>query len=86
MISSLHIKLARTALGITQEELANKSGVSAPTIKKIETTNPNEELGNNKSTIIALVKFFEDSGVELIEEKDVIGVKVGKKVIKQKLR
>jgi DNA-binding XRE family transcriptional regulator len=86
MILSLHIKLARTALGMTQEELAKKSGVSAPTIKNIETTNPNEELGNNKSTIIALVKFFEDSGVEFIDEKDSVGVKVGKKIIKQKFR
>ena len=85
MISSLHIKLARTALNLTQEQVAEKSSVSLPTIKKIETTNPNDELKNNRSTIIALVKFFEDSGVEFIE-KDSVGVKVGKKVIKQRFR
>ena len=86
MISSLHIKLARTALGITQEELAKKSYVSSPTIKKIETTNPNKELSNNRSTIIALMKFFEDNGVEFIDEKDCAGVKVGKKIIKQRFK
>jgi predicted transcriptional regulator len=86
MICSLHIKLARTALGIIQEELAEKSGVSLPTIKNIETTNPNEKLKNNKSTIIALMKFFEDSGVEFIDEQNLVGVKVAKKVIKQKFK
>jgi len=86
MISSLHIKLARTALGLTQEELAKKSGVSSPTIKNIELTNPNEELGNNRSTIIALVKFFEDNEVEFIDEKDSVGVRVGKKTIKQRYK
>jgi transcriptional regulator with XRE-family HTH domain len=86
MISSLHIKLARIALGMTQEEIAKKSSVSLPTIKNIETTNPNGELSNNRSTIIALMKFFEDNEVEFIEEKNFIGVKVGKKIIKQKFK
>ena len=71
---------------MTQDELAKQSSVSSPTIKSIETTNPNEELKNNKSTIIALMKFFEDSGVDFIDEQDEVGVKIGKKVIKQKFR
>jgi|APGre2960657423_1045063.scaffolds.fasta_scaffold30540_2 transcriptional regulator with XRE-family HTH domain len=86
MISSLHIKLARTALGITQEQVAEKSSVSLPTIKKIETTNPNDEIKSNRSTMIALIKFFEDQGVQFIDEKDVVGVRVGKKVIKQRFK
>lgn len=86
MICSLHIKLARTALNLTQDELAKQSSVSSPTIKSIETTNPNEQLRSNKSTMIALIKFFEDNGVEFIDEKDSAGVKVGKKVIKQKFK
>ena len=86
MILSLHIKLARTALGLTQEQVAEKSTVSLPTIKKIETTNPNDEIKSNRSTIAALLKFFEDNGVEFIDEKDLVGVKVGKKVIKQKFK
>jgi DNA-binding XRE family transcriptional regulator len=78
MISSLHIKLARTALGLTQDELAKKSGVSSPTIKKIETTDPIKELKINKSTLIALMKFLEDSGIEIIDEEDAIGIKLNK--------
>jgi len=86
MICSLHIKLARTALGIIQEELAEKSGVSLPTIKNIETTNPNEKLKNNKSTIIALMKFFEDNGVKFINEDNSVGVRVGQEVLKEKFK
>ncbi len=84
MICSLHVKLARTALGLTQDQLAQKSFVSPQTIKKIETTNPNDLLKSNKSTIIALVKFFEDEGVEFLKENGEIGVKIGQNVIKEK--
>ncbi|MDA9231014.1 helix-turn-helix domain-containing protein [Rickettsiales bacterium] len=84
MICSLHIKLARTALGLTQDQLAQKSFVSPQTIKKIETTNPNDLLKSNKSTIIALVKFFEDEGVEFLKENGEIGVKIGQNIIKEK--
>ena len=51
---------------------------------KIETTNPNDLLKSNKSTIIALVKFFEDEGVEFLKENEEIGVKIGQNVIKEK--
>ena len=84
MICSLHVKLARTALRLTQDQLAQKSFVSPQTIKKIETTNPNDWLKSNKSTIIALVKFFEDEGVEFLKENGEIGVKIGQNVIKEK--
>ncbi|MFT6259440.1 MAG: putative transcriptional regulator [Rickettsiales bacterium] len=84
MICSLHIKLARASLGIIQEELADKSGVSLPTIKNVETTNPNDKLTNNKSTIIALVKFFEDNGVEFLDEGDSVGVRISRKTVKER--
>ena len=58
MILSLHIKLARTILGITQEQAAEGSGVSLPTIKNMESSNPNENLKNNKSTIIYSINNF----------------------------
>jgi hypothetical protein len=35
---------------------------------------------------MALLRFFEDEGVEFIDEKDSLGVRVGKKIIKQKSR
>jgi transcriptional regulator with XRE-family HTH domain len=84
MIYNYHIRLARSALNLTQAELAEKSGVSAPTIKNIELSKPDEELTNSKVVIMALLRFFEDSGIEFIDEKDFIGLKVDKKVIKQK--
>lgn len=84
MICSLHIKLARTILGITQEQLAEKSFVSAQTIKKIETTNPNQEIRSNKSTMIALMKFFEDEGVNFLNSKNEVGVKIRREALKEK--
>ena len=84
MIYNYHIRLARSALNLTQTELAEKSGVSAPTIKNIELSKPDEELKNSKTVIIALLRFFEDSVLIFIDEKDFIGIKIGKKIIKQK--
>jgi hypothetical protein len=46
----------------------------------------NDEIKNNRSAIAAFLKFFEDNGVEFIDEKDLVGVKVDKKVIKQKFK
>ncbi|MFT6332812.1 MAG: DNA-binding XRE family transcriptional regulator [Lentimonas sp.] len=84
MICSLHVKLARAALNLTQDKLAAESYVSPQTIKGIETTSPNEKLKNNKSTIIALVKFFEDSGVEFLDENDSVGIRISKKAISER--
>jgi len=81
MIYNYHIRLARSALNLTQSELAEKSGVSVPTIKSIELSKADEELKNSKTIIMALVRFFEDSGVVFIDEKDFIGLKIGKKII-----
>jgi transcriptional regulator with XRE-family HTH domain len=82
MVYNYHIRLARSALNLTQSELAEKSGVSAPTIKNIELSKADEELKNSKTVIMALLRFFEDSGLVFIDEEDFIGVKIGKKIIK----
>ncbi|MES2677508.1 MAG: helix-turn-helix transcriptional regulator [Pseudomonadota bacterium] len=86
MIYNHHIHLARTALNLTQTELAKQSGISTPTIKDIESSKPNEELKNNKIVVMALLKFFEDEGVEFIDDQDSLGVKVGKKVVRWRFR
>ena len=83
MIYNYHVRLARSALNLTQGELAKKSGVSAPTIKNIELSKPDEELKNSKTVIMALERFFEDSGLVFIDEAEFIGVKIGKKIIKE---
>lgn len=81
MIYNYHIRLARSALNLTQSELAEKSGVSAPTIKNIELSNPEEELKNSKTVIMALLRFFEDSGLVFIDEEDFVGLKIERKNI-----
>lgn len=83
MIYNYHVRLARSALNLTQGELAEKSGVSAPTIKNIELSKPAEELKNSKTVIMALERFFADSGLVFIDEEEFIGVKIGKKIIKE---
>ncbi|MFT7098682.1 MAG: transcriptional regulator with XRE-family HTH domain [Rickettsiales bacterium] len=83
MIYNYHIRLARSALNLTQSGLAEKSGVSAPTIKSIELSKPYEEVKNSKTIIMALLRFFEDSGIILIDEQDFVGIKIGKKIIKK---
>ena len=83
MIYNYHIRLARAALNLTQSELAEKSGVSVPTIKNIELSKPYEEMKNSKTIILALLRFFEDSEIIFIDEKDFIGIKIGKKIVKK---
>ncbi|MDA7705068.1 helix-turn-helix domain-containing protein [Rickettsiales bacterium] len=83
MIYSYHVRLARSALNLTQSELAEKSGVSAPTIKTIEQSEPYKELKNSRVIIMALERFFTDSGLIFIDEEEFIGVKIGKKIIKE---
>lgn len=86
LVSSLHFKLARTSLGLTQEEVADQSSVSLPTIKKVESTKPNDPLKNNMSTITALMKFFEDNGVRFINDQDSIGVEVTRTAVKKRFK
>jgi len=81
MIYNYHIRLARSALNLTQSELAEKSGVSVPTIKAIELSKADEELKNSKTIIMALVRFFEDSGVVFIDDDGFVGLKIEKKNI-----
>ncbi|MFT7099439.1 MAG: putative transcriptional regulator [Rickettsiales bacterium] len=83
MIYNYHIRLARSALNLTQGELAEQSGVSVPTIKTIELSKADAKLKNSKTIILALMRFFEDSGLIFIDEEDFIGVKIGKKIIKE---
>jgi hypothetical protein len=65
---------------------SNIEGVSLSTIKNIETTNPNEKLKSNKSAIISLMKFFEDSGVWFVDENDSVGVRISRNVMKKRFQ
>ncbi|WP_213982730.1 helix-turn-helix transcriptional regulator [Sphingomonas sp. dw_22] len=66
MITSAQMRAARALLGIDQRVLAEMSGVSLPTIQRMEASD-----GNVRGVIDTLVKVvdaFERAGIELIGE------------------
>ena len=66
LLSSEVIRAARALLRWEQSDLAAASGVSLPTIKRLE-TKPGI-LGAQGSTLAALRKALEGAGIEFIEE------------------
>jgi len=72
MISIAQIKAARLFLGWEQADLAEKAGVSLPTIQRIE--NPKFGPGRSRLELIErLVAALEAGGVELIAPDSVKG-------------
>jgi transcriptional regulator with XRE-family HTH domain len=69
MISIAQIKAARLFLGWEQAELAEKSGISLPTIQRIE--NPKFGPGRSRLEIVErLMSTLELGGVEFIRAED----------------
>jgi transcriptional regulator with XRE-family HTH domain len=66
-ISIRQIKAARSLLGWSQDDLAEKSGVSKPTIGRLESQD-GHALGGRAETGDALVAALERGGVEFIAE------------------
>ena len=66
MITSSQMKAARVILGLDQKELAVLSGLSLPTIQRMEASKG--VVKGNIDTLVKLVKAFEGKGVELIAE------------------
>ena len=69
MISIAQIKAARLFLGVEQAQLAQMSGVSLPTIQRIE----NPKFGPTRSTVRlveAIMHTLEDAGIEFIPAGD----------------
>ncbi len=66
MISVRQVKAARALLGWSQDDLAAKSGVSKPTVARLETAEG--ELGGYASTGDKIVAALESAGVEFIAE------------------
>jgi predicted transcriptional regulator len=60
-LSSEHVRAARALLRWEQRDLADKSGVSLPTIKRLE-TQPGP-LGAHATTLSALRKTLEKAGI-----------------------
>jgi transcriptional regulator with XRE-family HTH domain len=67
-ISIRQIKAARSLLGWSQDDLAEQSGVSKPTIGRLESIDSNEPIGGRPETGEALVGALEKAGVEFISE------------------
>ena len=67
-ISIRQIKAARSLLGWSQDDLADRSGVSKPTIGRLEATDSDEPIGGRPETGAALVAALEKAGVEFIPE------------------
>jgi predicted transcriptional regulator len=65
-VSIRQIKAARALLGWSQDELANHSGVSAPTVKRLEAAEG--DIGGRAETGEALVAALQQAGVEFIAE------------------
>jgi transcriptional regulator with XRE-family HTH domain len=75
-ITSEHVRAARMLLRWDQKELARKSGISLPTIKRLE-SQPGA-LSAYADTIATIRKTFEDQGIEFFDG-DAPGVWLHKK-------
>jgi predicted transcriptional regulator len=65
-VSIRQVKAARALLGWSQDDLAKHSGVSAPTVKRLEAAEG--DIGGRAETGEALVTALQDAGVEFISE------------------
>jgi len=77
MLTGSQVRVARHALKWSSEKLAQKSGVSSRTIKRIESENgvPN----SNTPTLSALRLALEAAGIEFIgSPDDRPGIRIGK--------
>jgi transcriptional regulator with XRE-family HTH domain len=66
MISSAQMRAARALLGIDQRELAELSGLSLPTIQRMEASEGN--VRGVIDTLTKVIEALERAGVELIGE------------------
>ncbi len=66
MMTSYQMKAARVILGLDQRESAILSGLSLPTIQRMEASKG--IVKGNIDTLVKLVKAFENMEVELISE------------------
>lgn len=64
MISSGQIKAARALLSMSQRQLSELSGVSLPTIQRMEASE--DTVRANVDTLVKVVDALENAGIELI--------------------
>jgi len=66
MITAAQMRAARALLGIDQRELAERSGLSLPTIQRMEASNG--VVRGNVDSLMKLVGALAANGIELIGE------------------
>src|SRR5258708_38993804 len=66
MITAAQLRAARLLLGIDQRRLAELSGLSAPTIQRLEASET--MVRGNVDSLVKLIAAFEAAGIEMIDE------------------
>jgi len=66
MISSAQLRASRALLGIDQRRLAELSGLSLPTIQRMEASE--DVIRGNADSLMKLVGALDAAGIELISE------------------
>jgi transcriptional regulator with XRE-family HTH domain len=66
LITTRQVKAARALLGWSQSDLAQRSGVSEPTVARLESAEG--ELGGREGTGEKIRQAIESAGIEFIEE------------------
>jgi predicted transcriptional regulator len=66
LVTTRQIKAARALLGWSQAELAKHSGVSEPTVARLESVDG--ELGGRENTVERIRSAIEKAGIDFLDE------------------
>ena len=66
MFTAAQLRAARVLLGIDQRELAEMSGLSVPTIQRMEASET--MVRGNVDSLVKLIAAFDAAGIEMIDE------------------
>jgi transcriptional regulator with XRE-family HTH domain len=66
MITAAQLRAARVLLGIDQRQLAALSGLSLPTIQRMEASET--MVRGNVDSLVKLIAAFDSAGIEMIDE------------------
>src|SRR5437899_11612053 len=66
MITAAQLRAARLLLGIDQRRVAERSGLSVPTIQRMEASET--MVRGNVDSLVKLIAAFDSAGIEMIDE------------------
>lgn len=69
MITSAQLRAARALLGLDQRQLAEISGLSVPTIQRMEASE--DMIRGNVDSLVKLIEALNEAGIELINSGEV---------------